>query len=208
MSVDLTSVGRTDLEAQVESLVAINQDLTHKLAQATRMIAQLAGENTALSDNTTAVQARCSELLAENRRLRDQGMPLQEYQRLALRTSNHENQTLKERVGMACMGLAGESGEVIDYLKKVYFHDHDLSLTQVRNELGDVLWYVTELCSCFDLNLGVVADKNIEKLKARYPEGFDEQKSKDRTEYNQADEMNKLVDLMEKHFGHSEEVTP
>ncbi|MEI7479827.1 MAG: nucleoside triphosphate pyrophosphohydrolase family protein, partial [Actinomycetes bacterium] len=70
------------------------------------------------------------------------------------------------------MGLAGETGELIDLLKKWIGHGHELNLNEVEKELGDILWYVAEIATTLDLRLYEIAEKNEDKLKERYPEGF------------------------------------
>ena len=78
------------------------------------------------------------------------------------------------------MGLAGESGEVCDYLKKVVFHGHELDKDQLCKELGDVLWYVATLATTAGLSLGEIARANVVKLQLRYPDGFDSTRSMNR----------------------------
>lgn len=82
----------------------------------------------------------------------------------------------------ACMGLAGETGEVIDPVKKWAFQKHDLDLNEVKDELSDVLWYMAELCTACGFNLEDVAVHNITKLRKRYGEKFDSEKSRNRKE--------------------------
>ena len=108
-----------------------------------------------------------------------------EYQKLASRTSSlkedinseaidHRN---RQRVLMACLGLAGETGESIDYLKKVVYHNHALDKEKLKRELGDILWYIAEMCSAFDIKMDELFELNISKLKHRYPEGFSSEAS-------------------------------
>lgn len=106
------------------------------------------------------------------------------YQSLASVTSSLKDfcdteitETNRNRVLMACLGLAGESGETVDYLKKVIYHYHSLDREKLQKELGDVLWYVAEMCSALDINLEDVMVQNIAKLKERYPEGFETDRS-------------------------------
>ena len=96
------------------------------------------------------------------------------YQDNAGRTSGawSEMDQDKARVAIAAMGLTGESGELVDYLKKWVGHGHKLDTENVEKELGDVLWYVAELCNALGLDMDKIAQKNVEKLKARYPDGF------------------------------------
>lgn len=69
------------------------------------------------------------------------------------------------------MGLAGESGELVDMLKKVIFHDHPLDKEKVVKEIGDVLWYIAILAKELDVTLEEIGQRNIEKLYRRYSEG-------------------------------------
>lgn len=87
------------------------------------------------------------------------------------------------RLAIAGLGLAGESGEVVDYLKKVVGHGHKLEKDKLVKELGDVLWYVAEICSAIKVDMGDVAQHNIDKLRARYPKGFSKERSINRAEY-------------------------
>jgi len=100
-------------------------------------------------------------------------MDLNEYQQLAHATSAFEhNDAQRDNVLMATLGLCGESGEVADLLKKHYFHGHPLDRTQLINELGDVAWYLAELCTAFNILLSEVVGGNITKLRARYGTAF------------------------------------
>ncbi len=100
-------------------------------------------------------------------------MDANEYQQLAMKTSGMTN--FEDRLTGAVMGLAGETGEIADLAKKLFFHDHPLdqkTLEKFRDETGDVLWYVALLCTAFGWNMGDVMTRNVEKLKKRYPAGF------------------------------------
>lgn len=70
------------------------------------------------------------------------------------------------------IGLAGEAGEVADTVKKGILHQHGLDRDKMRKELGDVLWYVAALCTKLDMDMGEVMAANIDKLRARYPDGY------------------------------------
>ena len=95
-------------------------------------------------------------------------MNLDRYQELALRTQNREL-TPEQLIAQGSMGLAGESGELIDLLKKHLFHGHSLDLGEVMSEIGDVLWYVATLSDALGLSLEEVAFENLKKLQLRYP---------------------------------------
>ena len=72
-----------------------------------------------------------------------------------------------------CLGLSGETGEFNDMVKKWIFHEKDLDINHVKKEIGDVLWYVAILCHSFGWDMTEIMQMNVDKLKARYPEGFD-----------------------------------
>lgn len=116
------------------------------------------------------------------KRMKDskQGMTLMEYQQAAQRTSNTHLSDSKIKNGL--FGLAGEVGELCDLYKKYRFQGHGFDRGHMISELGDVLWYVVELACGLDVSLDVVAQTNIMKLKARYPEGFSAERSMHRAE--------------------------
>lgn len=67
------------------------------------------------------------------------------------------------------LGLAGESGEVVDCIKKALFHGKGLeNLDPVKKELGDVFWYLFALCDELDLPVETILAANIEKLTKRH----------------------------------------
>ncbi len=108
-------------------------------------------------------------------------MTINEYQKLAMTTLNQDLDKDAVLINSA-MGLCGESGEVIDIIKKWFAHGHELDRDNLKKELGDVAWYLAEAATALDLTLEEVLEANIEKLKKRYPEGFDTEKSIHRTE--------------------------
>ena len=96
-----------------------------------------------------------------------------EYQHLAMTTLNP--QLSKQDVLInGVMGLCGESGEVIDLVKKHLHQGHTLDREKLIAELGDVAWYLAEIATVLDVSLEEVLEKNIQKLRARYPKGFSE----------------------------------
>lgn len=103
-------------------------------------------------------------------------MTINEYQNLAMRTLNPAL-SKKDVLINGVMGLCGESGEAIDVVKKHLAQGHDLDREALIKELGDVAWYLAETAYALDVPLEEVLQRNIDKLKARYPEGFDTVKS-------------------------------
>lgn len=73
---------------------------------------------------------------------------------------------------LAALGLPGEVGEVVDILKKWVFSGKTLDLTHLKKEMGDVMWYFTLLGISFGFSLDDIMEQNAEKLKARFPNGF------------------------------------
>lgn len=108
-------------------------------------------------------------------------MTLNEYQKAASRTSSQL--TAHAHIENGVMGLCGESGECIDIVKKATFQGHPLDHEKLIDELSDVLWYAAELATGLGVALDDVAQHNIDKLTARYPDGFSSEKSIHRKEY-------------------------
>ena len=103
-------------------------------------------------------------------------MNANDYQKEALRTLNpalDKHDVLINGV----MGLCGEAGECIDIVKKHLAQGHALDREKLIKELGDVAWYLAETAYALDVDLNTVLQGNLDKLRARYPEGFDAQQS-------------------------------
>ena len=135
-------------------------------------------------------------------------MNFDEYQDAAKRTAGKQ-ETAGEGQAMASMGLSGESSELfelflvqqetflaaarvsvraettVDGLKKNVFHAHPLDKEKLKKELGDLLWYTAVLADRCGLKLSEVAEANVEKLKKRYPAGFDPVLSQNRAASDQ-----------------------
>ena len=102
-------------------------------------------------------------------------MNANEYQRLAARTINR-NLTLSDQISHALHGMVGEIGELHSIYQKVY-QGHPFDKDHAKKEFGDLLWFVAEYCTVNNWNLGDIMALNIDKLKLRYPEGFEADKS-------------------------------
>ena len=102
-----------------------------------------------------------------------------EYQELAARTINY-SLTDKQREYHALHGMAGEVGEIHSIYQKIY-QGHEFDEYDMMKELGDLLWFIAEYCTAKCWELEDIMQRNINKLKARYPEGFSEEKSVNRT---------------------------
>ena len=108
-------------------------------------------------------------------------MTINEYQQLAMRTLNPALDK-KDVLINGVMGLCGESGEAIDLVKKHLAQGHVLDREALIKELGDVAWYLAETAYALDVPLEEVLERNVAKLKARYPQGFDTARSENRME--------------------------
>lgn len=107
-------------------------------------------------------------------------MDIKEYTREVHRTCHLQDQ--KELLTLTALGLAGEAGEIVDIIKKVLYHSHELDTSALRQEVGDLLWYLTLLCETAGFTLDQAMQANVEKLRKRYPAGFDPERSKNRTQ--------------------------
>mgnify|MGYP000234257947 CR=1 FL=1 len=103
-------------------------------------------------------------------------MTINEYQKEALRTLN-KTLTPYERIEDGLMGLNGEAGEAIDILKKHLFQGHDLDKEHLAKELGDVAWYLAITADALGYDLETIFRMNINKLRSRYPAGFESELS-------------------------------
>lgn len=103
-----------------------------------------------------------------------------EYQLLAARTINPKL-THIETEFHALHGIVGEVGEIHSLYQKIY-QGHELDEEHLKKEFGDLLWFIAEFATNAGWNFEELMIMNIEKLKARYPEGFEEEKSLVRAE--------------------------
>ena len=103
-----------------------------------------------------------------------------EYQKLAARTINKDlNPHEQER--HALHGMVGEIGEIHSIYQKCY-QGHEIEVVHIRKELGDLLWFIAEYCTACGWDLEDIMQLNIDKLRARFPEGFEVEKSLNRKE--------------------------
>lgn len=103
-----------------------------------------------------------------------------EYQKLAARTIN-KDLTPGGKEHHALYGMCSEIGELQSIYQKVY-QGHEFDEDHAKKELGDLLWFIAEYCTTRRWDLEDVMQMNIDKLRARYPEGFDSEHSLHRVE--------------------------
>ena len=118
-------------------------------------------------------------------------MKLDFYQKAAARTSGnkeYEQHINKISAGpydywrllVAVLGLNGEAGELTEMVKHWIGHGHELNLTNIKEELGDLMWYIAEIATTCGFELEDILSDNLQKLAARYPDGFSKEDSLDR----------------------------
>ena len=83
-----------------------------------------------------------------------------------------------------CMGLAGETGETVDIFKKHIYQGKDLDINDVIEEIGDILWYIANLCNVNKITMKECMESNVEKLRKRYPNGFSIKDALERADKN------------------------
>lgn len=100
-------------------------------------------------------------------------MTFEEYQKISRKTAVYP--VVGEKFVYPALGLAGESGEVVEKIKKIVRNEGGKVTDEARNEilkeLGDVLWYIAQLATELDLSLEDIADQNIKKLVDRQQRG-------------------------------------
>ncbi|WP_347562778.1 nucleoside triphosphate pyrophosphohydrolase family protein [Clostridium sp. HBUAS56017] len=101
---------------------------------------------------------------------------IKEYQEKSVRTMDN-NLKHNDKVVNMIFGLNGETGEVTDILKKWLFHGHILNMDHLKEELGDVMFYIVNLATLYNIDMSEVLQMNVDKLLKRYPNGFSSQDS-------------------------------
>ena len=85
----------------------------------------------------------------------------------------------------AALGLCAESGEFTEVVKKIFLQGkpyNEENVFHMKRELGDICWYIAQACIALDISIEDVLHMNIEKLEARYPDGFEAFRSNNRSE--------------------------
>ena len=100
---------------------------------------------------------------------------LKEYQDEAARTIDADLPKY-DMVYHALFGMCSEVGELHALYQKIY-QGHEREVEHAKKEVGDILWFIAEYCTAMGWNLDEIATMNIKKLRNRYPEGFDPDRS-------------------------------
>ena len=75
----------------------------------------------------------------------------------------------------ATLGITGEAGELADAVKKSIFYSKPLDIVNMREEIGDIMWYIALACRTLDFDLDELLQENIAKLQKRYPEKYSDE---------------------------------
>ena len=103
-----------------------------------------------------------------------------EYEKAAMGTQGEG--TREERLLNATLGMCGEAGEFAEKVKHAVFMGHPFDILGLAEELGDQLWYITWAANILGFSLQEIAETNLAKLKKRYPNGWDPERSINRGE--------------------------
>jgi len=117
-------------------------------------------------------------------------MKYEKYKNESKRTCPDLNDELRK--GLAnelhmVIGISTEASELLDAYKKHFAYGKELDKTNVGEEIADIMWYVSNLCRMLDIDLEEMLQRNIDKLKARFPENF-----------TQEDALNRNLDVERK----------
>ena len=102
-------------------------------------------------------------------------LTLNDYQRMARRTAGAKRKS--DKMEEAMFGLACEVCELCDHYKKYMHQGHDIDYDHMADEAGYVLRYLAEIADAMGMPLEEIARRNIDKLRNRYPDGFDPERS-------------------------------
>ena len=80
------------------------------------------------------------------------------------------------------IGIAGEAGELVDAIKKHFFYGQVLDEENVKEELGDLLFYIQSMCDTLNYSTEEIMNRNIKKLSKRYPDGYSDADAKTRAD--------------------------
>ena len=153
-------------------------EISGKAAEMSNELLKILGN--ASTGNIIKIANEIRDIITDARKEVEKRMNFNEYQELALRTANKEKFTDDEALLNAALGLNGEAGEVADVVKKTNFQGHKFDKEKIIKELGDILWYVSLGAYACHETLETVAQMNIDKLKSRYPNGFESDRSQHR----------------------------
>jgi NTP pyrophosphatase (non-canonical NTP hydrolase) len=101
---------------------------------------------------------------------------IEKYQELSKRTNVDLGSLLNNNLHMI-MGISTESGEIVDVFKKHLAYSKEIDYINIKEEIGDLMFYIVNMCNINGWDLREILDTNIAKLEARYPEKFTEEQA-------------------------------
>ena len=115
-------------------------------------------------------------------------MDIKEYQEFC-KTTAKRFETPEFEIATWGLGIAGEAGDVASCIKKTFAHKNDVGIEGIKENIGDTLWYAAMICNFFKWDMQDILEANVNKLKARYPQGFtekDAQRGGTKIDWNEA----------------------
>lgn len=98
------------------------------------------------------------------------------------------------------VGLCEECGEVMNHIKHYCWGHEQIDNVEIAKEIGDVMWYLSALCTVLNLDLDTVAELNMRKLEHRFGGEFTDEKSKARheqeTKFKDTEEYKNLIEKL------------
>lgn len=110
-------------------------------------------------------------------------MNYKDYQEQSKRTCPELNDNLRKGLSdelHMVIGISTEAGELLDAYKKHFAYGKELDTVNVEEEIADIIWYVSNLCRLKNIDFEKALQRNIDKLKARFPEKFNQENALNR----------------------------
>lgn len=105
------------------------------------------------------------------------------------KTPDHlrDDPLLPVRINHAIIGMTGEIGELAGALEKWIYYGQHLDVVNIKEEIGDVLWYIALLCRTCKLDLNEIMEANIAKLRKRFPDKYTDERAAEEGRDRQAE---------------------
>lgn len=117
-------------------------------------------------------------------------MEIQEYQEKSSRTLSILDSNISDNIHMS-LGLTTESAEIADVFKKKLAYNKEIDWVNIKEEVGDLMFYVANICNINGWDLRDILDTNIAKLKVRYPDKYTDDKAINRDLLSERKELEK-----------------
>lgn len=117
-------------------------------------------------------------------------MEIQEYQEKSSRTLSILDSNISDNIHMS-LGLITESAEIADVFKKKLAYNKEIDWINIKEEVGDLMFYIANICNINGWDLRDILDTNIAKLKVRYPDKYTDDKAINRDLLSERKELEK-----------------